>query len=356
MLIDTYQLLQKVRKLDQRLHHLPFKVYASVTGNDLFHINLDISGECNLRCNMCSLARWYPKDMSKTVSLDTIDKLVPVFEKLKSISLICNTEPLLNPDVFTIIGKIRAANPSALITFTTNATLMTPEIAAQIIEHRVDKVGISIDAVTPELFEEIRVGAKFDEVIANTEELIRQKLAAKSELPKLEMVFVAMKKNIHELVPAMEMAQRMGFDSVVVNGLDPYAKGMADEALWSTEPAPEHVRAFEDARAAARRLGLELTLPSLKLEGFQTCNLANAVIDPDGNVSPCSILSYQRPYFYKGEKLMRPRVVYGNVNEKPFWEIWNDPEYKGFRDRLRNGDLPDMCKTCLMKNEVICPN
>ena len=55
-----------------------------------------------------------------------------------------------------------------------------------------------------------------------------------------------------------------------------------------------------------------------------------AEISPDGRVTPCR--DYQD-------------YTCGNINEKPFYEIWNGPEFKKFRREMKKGLMP-VCTRC----------
>ena len=39
------------------------------------------------------------------------------------------------------------------------------------------------------------------------------------------------------------------------------------------------------------------------------------------------------------------RIV-GNIKEKTFEQIWNSDEYKNFRNKIKNNEIPDYCKNC----------
>ena len=66
--------------------------------------------------------------------------------------------------------------------------------------------------------------------------------------------------------------------------------------------------------------------------GYPNCDSIYhiAEISPDGRMTPCR--DYQD---YDG----------GNINEKPFYEVWNGPEYKKFRREMKKGLMP-VCSRC----------
>jgi radical SAM protein with 4Fe4S-binding SPASM domain len=66
--------------------------------------------------------------------------------------------------------------------------------------------------------------------------------------------------------------------------------------------------------------------------GYDRCHSIYHVVEvsPDGRVTPCR--DYQD-------------YTVGNINEKPFYEIWNGEKYKEFRRQLSKGLMP-VCSRC----------
>jgi len=74
-------------------------------------------------------------------------------------------EPLLHPDLFEMI---KYANRKGLRTkLHTNATLLTEERSYKLLESELDFISFSFDGYDKETYEKIRVGANFDETVAN---------------------------------------------------------------------------------------------------------------------------------------------------------------------------------------------
>lgn len=78
------------------------------------------------------------------------------------------------------------------------------------------------------------------------------------------------------------------------------------------------------------------------------------MIDSSGNIFPCGSLSYNRDYYFNGQKYSHPRVTFGNLEENDLHIIWNSFEYADFRKKAALGKLPSYCKDCLIKDGVIC--
>lgn len=336
------------------LNFMLLKFIASIRKNPL-GVSVDISGSCNLNCRICSLEKWYPKNNNKTIPYEVIEKISHIIPKIKSISLFCNCEPLLNQNITEIIKHFKEINPNLFISFATNGTLLSSSLSSKLVETGIDKIYFSIDGASAETNDEIRLGAKLQNVVQNIKELNKQKEAKQSNIPKTGIITVSSTKNVNELVSILQLACELCAESFTINGLDPYDEEMANLTLWRERINPEFKRIFVKLKELAKKNDIDIRLPSLILQPYKFCVLMGCVIDSNGEVYPCSSLSYERPYYYLGNELIHTRISFGNLQENNFYEIWNSREYRSFRKKLLRGHLPDFCSKCLMQNRVLCP-
>ncbi len=314
-------------------------------------IGMDISGYCNLDCQMCSLQAHY--NSKGFMSLETVKKLKNIIQNLNGISLSCGCEPLLNKDIFGIIKYIRQLNPNIWIGMSTNGTLITPNISSELLRLKLNSLNVSIDGATKETFEKIRKGASFETVISNVKELIFQRNNYKNEL-QVSITAVATKDNVHELIDILRLVNNLGVNSLYINGLEPYTEEMSYKILYD-ENNSKYEYIFSNLKTKATEYNIDLRLPSLILQPYNSCSLIKTpTIDWKGNVHPCSPLYYGRPFYYLGEKEFHPEIYFGNINDKDMIEIWNSRKYRKFRDNVTNGRFPIYCKKCLMMNQVLC--
>jgi MoaA/NifB/PqqE/SkfB family radical SAM enzyme len=96
--------------------------------------------------------------------------------------------------------------------------------------------------------------------------------------------------------------------------------------------------ALDEAAAAARAAGIAFRPYRLQYREMAVCDLNPLKIlyvASDGSVSPCVYTSLagpdEIPRVFEGRPLTTPVVRFGNVNERPLLEIWEDPAYRGFR-------------------------
>ena len=329
---------------------------SSAADDVLLGVSLDTTAICNLRCTICSLEEAYhPKGV---MSVATFERMRDALPTLRHVAFSSSAEPLLNPSLVDMVRIAKDMGGDALATsFTTNGTLLDAATSRALIDAGLDALEFSLDGATKHTYEKIRVRADFDAVIRNIAHLQAVKRATWSKKPHVSIRFTLSRENVHELFDLLDLARSLEIDHVVINGLEPYDEPMAEKVLWGREANPSLEILFTALDEKARGFGMRLDLPRLAPEPIDDCRLIDhaCIVLWDGTVVPCSPVAYERPFHYFGERLVHPRVEFGNLNDAPLHEIWRSPAYVRFRDGLRNGTIWDFCEPCLKRAGVICP-
>lgn len=140
--------------------------------DSLTGLGIEFSTICNLRCMWCSLDRWKPKAF---LPLDLFDKVLTQVANnelpcLNYVNLFNGGESLLHPqfpEAMKILAdkKPQIKPPTFLVS---NGTVLKGENVECLFRGKpVDWVRISLDGGSPEMFEQIRQGAKWEQVAAN---------------------------------------------------------------------------------------------------------------------------------------------------------------------------------------------
>ncbi len=343
-----------VKDLDKKFFNNKISQFfkKNIRKDKMIGISLDISGNCNLSCEACCFREKYGE--KGIMSLETFYKLKGLFSKISGVELQCNAEPLLNPNIGEIIKSIKNENKNIQTSLVTNGTLLNEKNASILLESGIDKISISVDSCKKELFEKLRKGANFETVINNIRNTVNLKNKINDKC-KIGVVTVSSKSNIYQLKNILELIKKLKVDSWIINGLEAYDEEAEKIALYGNEENPEAENIFKELKSEADKCKIELLFPELKIASYKDCVLNSCLIHWNGDVSPCPGLSYERKIYSFGRNLTRPKVVFGNINNKNIFEIWEEKEYKIFRKKLREGDFPDFCKNCLFRSRVICP-
>lgn len=164
-------------------------------------IDFELSDFCNLDCEMCYLHS--NKQLQENIYDNTfIDEIKPYLFRAEA-TRFYGGEPFLIKIYRDIWDIIIAENPKCNVHIQTNATIFDEYVKSLL--HKADVfIGVSLDAMNPELYEEIRRGAKFENVKKN---ILSFNEIMKSQGKSLLISFCPMPKNWQELIPVVLFAE-----------------------------------------------------------------------------------------------------------------------------------------------------
>lgn len=135
-------------------------------------IDVETTSACNLKCPFCATTYRGGGVKKGFVTFDIVKKIIDEGAErgLYGVKYNIRGEPLLHPQICDFVGY---AKKKGLIDvyFNTNAMLLTEEISRRLIDSGLDRISISIEGHSKEVYEKYRVGAKFDIVVSNIERL-----------------------------------------------------------------------------------------------------------------------------------------------------------------------------------------
>jgi len=128
-------------------------------------VNIETLNICNLRCRHCPYTSMTRKKefMSMEVFRKVIDDSKDIGIKVANLNIY--GEPLLDLLLFDKIDYCRSQGME--VQFTSNGTLLDWDKARKVAEHKVDRIYFSFDSPNKEIYEQIRIGAHFEEVKYN---------------------------------------------------------------------------------------------------------------------------------------------------------------------------------------------
>jgi radical SAM protein with 4Fe4S-binding SPASM domain len=310
------------RRRADHLYHLP--LYAQI----------ETTRGCNLRCQVCGLSHYNVN--AGHMSLEDFVYILRQFSGVQEVMLQGLGEPLLNHDFVEIVQA--ASDWGAQVDTSTNGTLLTPEIGVGLIDAGLDLMSFSIDGTTPETYELIRRGARFEPVIENVHRMAELKQKRGVNHPHLNVGYILTNHNFYQIPDLVLWAAEVGITKINVwrlQGGETYTDigELSIEALDEAAVEP----AFTEAQRLAAEKGVKLALPSLKrVYNAPICEWPwrGTYVTWDGYVTPCCIMCYPEIYNL------------GNLFEEDLRDIWNGPAYQQLRAQLRSDDPPFFCRGC----------
>src|SRR6186713_3713725 len=176
-------------------------------------ISFEPTTSCNLRCPECpSGLRAFTRPtgmLERNFFKETIDQL---HKQLLYLVFYFQGEPFLNPDFLVMV---KYASSKKIYTATsTNAHYLNDDNARRTIESGLDRLIISIDGTTQEVYEQYRVGGNLSKVIEGTKNIIKWKKELKSKTPFIVFQFLVVKPNEHQIEDVKKLGKEIGVDAV----------------------------------------------------------------------------------------------------------------------------------------------
>src|SRR6478736_3071991 len=285
-------------------------------------ISIEPTTSCNLRCPECpsglrSFTR--PTGMLKTSLFNSvIDQLAPT---LSYLIFYFQGEPYLHAQLLDMVSY--ASSKNIYTATSTNAHYLTEEVARKTVESGLDRLIISIDGSTQEVYENYRIGGNLDKVIEGTKNIIAAKRELKSRTPHVIFQFLVVKPNEHQIEEVEKLGHSLGVDEVAFKTAQIYDFKNGSDFIPSIDKYSRYKKNSDGT------YGIKNELSNHCWKMWNSC-----VITWDGKVVPWC--------FDKDA-----HFVLGDLNKNSFEEIWRGDQYHEFRSTLlRSRSEIEMCKNC----------
>lgn len=335
---NVSELLEKGKQGDLRL------------GFDTLTIN--ITNKCNLKCVWCD----YREDESfaSTLTFDQFKRnIVPTLKnkpKFEWIDLTSGGEVFVNNDLAEIVNFLRSEFPDKKISLVSNAMFKMSEKVLNVYRS-IDRLTISIDGSSKQVFESIRYPAKFEVFLHNVSTIIE---AIDSNKTDVMFAVTVGAKNIHELKGIVELAANLKKVSsiwvqpvVLTNDNIAIREEKHDLRNLSNEVILKHL---SDAKVKAEELNVKLYSPDdnsflgaedpQKLDGGCYHPWVKSPLVMDDYIMPCCFIDSAK------HDLVKSRYDLSSPAEESVEDIYNSKDFWRFREDLKNNKCHDICGDC----------
>ena len=286
-------------------------------------ISFEPTTSCNLRCPECpSGLRAFTRPtgmLEKDFFTRTIDE---IHKELLYLIFYFQGEPYLNPG---FLDMVKYASDKGIYTATsTNAHYLNDAVAKRTVESGLDRLIISIDGTTQDVYKQYRVGGNIDKVIAGAKNIVKWKKTLKSKTPFVFFQFLVVKPNEHQVEDIKRLAREVGVDEVRFKTAQIYEYETDPNNLIPTIDKFSRYKKNADGSYTAKN---KLANRCWKMQH------AN-VITWDGLVVPCC---FDKDAMHQ----------LGNLKNQSFKEVWHNDNYKQFRRELiKSRKNIDICANC----------
>ena len=322
--------------------------------------NLEPTFRCNLECAMCP--RFSSEDPHLDMSMETYGRICEAMSYAHTIDFTGWGEPMLHRQIYEMIQL--AKERGCVTTMTSNGTLLTDRNIKALIQAGMDSLTISIDGLTPETFDFIRTGARFERVTQNLKNLSRQVNESSSPL-LLGIAFTIQEANASELGLILPWMKSVGARVLHLKHLNVVSNRQDWERSFLKYRLTPQVRngtalgELEDKIAELRQDAERVEVRMLMLSESPLTSekkgrhclatpLQSVYFSYEGKMSPCCHFGHEVSRYFEDQFYRPSSLFFGDIRKQSFIHVWNDPAFQAFRQGFVTENFPDPCKTCYL--------
>ncbi len=277
---------------------------------------------CNLQCPLCPTGKGQLGRKVKTIEFDDFKKVIDDAGRyVVHLRMFGWGEPLLHKDLFQMIKY--AKQKKMFVNIHTNAFFLTKENVLQMVESGMDELNISLDGASQETYSKYRRQGNFQTTINNIKILTDEKKKRGTKYPVINLQFIVMKHNEHEIGKIKEIAKELGVNYLHIKTVKVDTVEEAKQYL----PSAESMRRYNVEGQELVKVGTKKNL---------VCKMlwTEATIWSNGDVVPCC-------YDFSG------KYILGNAFRENFTKIWKSEKFENFRKQfLKDLTQIPLCKVC----------
>jgi len=297
---------------------------------------VELTTRCPLRCRMCC-REGHPNEARQDMAFDDFQRLAPHFRDAEAVVLEGWGESLLHPQLIPCIRLVHEAG--SRVGFVTSGKTLNEAYINDLVEAGPDFIGFSLSGATPPMHSAIRVHSDLSELTGHIRMLQETKARLDRTTPRLHIVYLLLRSNIHEVPQLIRLAAELKIEEVILIQIALVTSAWQDEQkAFADNPNPEYEAYLAEGEHLAKAGGIRLTRPAMTPCDVAVCSenpLRNLYISVQGDLSPCVYLNppISKPFthIFQGEAYPTERVTLGNVFREGFEAIWQSEAYSDFR-------------------------
>ena len=284
--------------------------------------SIEPTTSCNLRCPECPTGM---QSLSRNKGNMNLDLFRNILEKLSPdlihLTLYFQGEPMLNLHFPEMVQLARSRN--IFVATSTNGHFLNDENVDKIIKSGLSHLIISLDGLDQQTYEKYRVNGDFQTVIDGIHRLVSARKAAKLNFPFIELQFLVMRHNEHQIKHVEEFAARSGVDKLSYKTAQVYNFDSENTIIPTLKEKSRYSQLPDGSWVMVKKIR-------------NRCHRiwSSIVVTWDGKVVPCC---YDKNADHQT----------GNLMDEPLTSLWKNQLYTTFRRKvLINRSEIDICRNC----------
>ena len=291
-------------------------------------MSIEPTTACNLGCPECPSGLKQFTRPTGNLKTDFFRKVVDESKgHLSYITFYFQGEPYINPK---FLEMVQYASERNIYTATsTNAHFLNDEMARKTVESGLDRLIVSLDGTTQEVYESYRVHGKMDKVLEGTRNVLKWRKKLGKSHPRVVFQFLVVRPNEHQIDDVQKLGEEMGVDEVAFKTAQMYDYENGNPLI----PTIDKFSRYKKGPDGKYRIKNKLLNQCWRM--WQGC-----VVTWDGLVVPCC--------FDKDAKHQM-----GDLKSDSLSDVWRGSVYQQFRQSLlRSRSEIDICKNCTEGTKV----
>jgi len=306
--------------------YLSFKissfVHKPIQWGKPFNVSVEPTTECNLACPECpSGLKSFSRETGK-MNIDLFSKfLVQSSSALIYLYFYFQGEPYLNNKFLKMVKMAKKENIYTVSS--TNAHFLTKRKAQETVESGLDRILVSVDGTTQEIYENYRKNGSLEKVKTGISNLVKAKKELKSKTPYIILQFLVVKPNQHQINEIKELGKELGVDKVALKTAQIYNFENGSDLIPTINKYSRYKK-LKNGKFAIKN--------KMKNQCWKLWH--SNVVTWNGTITPCC--------FDKDAK-----YAMGNISDSNIENIWKNKKYNNFRNQIiKDRKNIDICKNC----------
>jgi len=322
-----FDLTKRINRLKIKLaYHLGFSKISSMPKM----LNIDPTNHCDLKCPLCPTGLRDKTVERGSMKLEQFKPVVDHLAKwLQSVNLYSWGEPLINKSLTDMIRHTAKTHKIRTIT-SVHLNNLSDEQVEGLVTSGLDKLVVSIDGATDEVYEKYRVGGNIGKVFTNMRKLVEAKKHHGSDI-RIIWNYIVMKHNEKDMDLAKKLSREIGVDIT----FSIMRTNLKDDILEKTEDNMEKDSQWIPDDPEFNPYDMEKKTLKNPIT-FCKRPWSETFVNWNGDVFPCGCVVTESKYSM------------GNVFEQDFQDVWNGEKYVAARKELLDqpNDLETVCHIC----------
>jgi len=284
--------------------------------------SIEPTTSCNLRCPECPTGMRSLLRPKGSMTLETFEKVLDrLSSRLMYLTLYFQGEPMLNPDFAEMAAMARKRK--IFVATSTNGHYLDQTNIDKLLSSGLNYLIVSVDGMDQESYSKYRVGGQLQKVTEGIKLLVAERKRRKLHAPFIEIQFIVMRHNQHQMEPMKAFAKEVGVDRLAFKTAQVYHFDEQNTIISTLKSQSRYVQTPDGWWTMAK-----------KIKNRCRRIWESVVVTWDGKVVPCC---YDKDADY----------TKGDLMADPLEAIWYNERYKNFRQQvLADRKSIEICRNC----------